>query len=349
MLVTQQKILRRFWYPVLPMDRLADKPVPFTLLGQAIVLWKDADGNPAAAIDRCCHRTAKLSKGFCTPEGRIACGYHGWEFDASGQCTRIPQWKDASRTPKFKIDAYRAKERYGFVWVALDEPMFDIPEIPEASDPSFRRIPEFYEPWNVNALRVLENAFDNAHFTYVHKSSFGDPDPTPSEMTYEEFPWGFRTHSIVRVQNPDLQKKNLGIEEGMTTRDNTRTWFMPFFRQLRIRYPNGLVHCIQTGATPIDDTRSQLVQFVYRNDTEAETPAASVVAFDRQVTGEDREILEATEFDVPLEATSGEEFHMPSDKPGMLMRRRFISLLAEAGEKEIRVATKPDTPRQAAE
>ncbi|MFY7781206.1 MAG: Rieske 2Fe-2S domain-containing protein, partial [Tagaea sp.] len=72
MLVTQQKVLRRFWYPVLPMEKLGEAPVPFTLLGQAIVIWKDETGAPAAAIDRCCHRTAKLSKGFCTG-GRIAC------------------------------------------------------------------------------------------------------------------------------------------------------------------------------------------------------------------------------------------------------------------------------------
>ena len=65
MLVTQQKVLRRFWYPVLPLDRLGDQPVPFTLLGEAIVLWRNEAGEPAAAIDRCCHRTAKLSKGFC--------------------------------------------------------------------------------------------------------------------------------------------------------------------------------------------------------------------------------------------------------------------------------------------
>ena len=33
MLVTQQKILRRFWYPIVPADRLTDAPLPFTLLG----------------------------------------------------------------------------------------------------------------------------------------------------------------------------------------------------------------------------------------------------------------------------------------------------------------------------
>lgn len=78
------------------------------------------------------------------------------------------------------------------------------------------------------------------------------------------------------------------------------------------------------------------MQFVYRNDTEADTPAASVVAFDRQVTQEDRAVLEACDWDVPLQRMSGEEFHMPSDKPGLLMRDKLAALLAEAGETEIR-------------
>ena len=52
MLVTRQKVFRRFWYPVIPMEQLADGPKPFTLLGEKIVLWLDADGKPAATIDR---------------------------------------------------------------------------------------------------------------------------------------------------------------------------------------------------------------------------------------------------------------------------------------------------------
>ena len=39
-------------------------------------VWRALEG-PAAALDRCCHRTAKLSLGFCE-DGNIVCGYHGW-------------------------------------------------------------------------------------------------------------------------------------------------------------------------------------------------------------------------------------------------------------------------------
>ena len=84
MLCTKQKVLRRFWYATMPVDKLAGGPKPFTLLGENIVLFLDAEGKPAALADRCCHRTAKLSKGW-SEDGRIICGYHGWTYDPSGK------------------------------------------------------------------------------------------------------------------------------------------------------------------------------------------------------------------------------------------------------------------------
>ena len=39
--------------------------------------------------DLCIHRGAALSLGWAR-EGRIVCPYHGWEYDRSGACVRIP-------------------------------------------------------------------------------------------------------------------------------------------------------------------------------------------------------------------------------------------------------------------
>jgi nitrite reductase/ring-hydroxylating ferredoxin subunit len=120
MLVTQQKVLRRFWYALMPMAHLDDGPKPFRLLGTDLVLWKQADGTPAALADRCCHRTAKLSRGF-VENGHIVCGYHGWTYDCSGACVRIPQQPDLQIPAGARVPSYRAQEKYGYVWVALEE------------------------------------------------------------------------------------------------------------------------------------------------------------------------------------------------------------------------------------
>jgi hypothetical protein len=225
-----------------------------------------------------------------------------------------------------RVASFPCAERYGYVWGALAKPLFPIPEFEEEAE-GFRRIDEFYEPWATSGLRVMENSFDNAHFAFVHRASFGDmghPEPAKSEV--DEFADGFVFRSEVPVVNPAIQKELLHMAEERTVRQMTARWWMPFLRKLRIRYPNGLVHSIVTAATPIDDRTSQICQWVYRNDTEEQAPAEKVIAFDREVTIEDKRVLETTTWDVPLDMA--EELHMPSDRPGIEMRRRFAALLA---------------------
>jgi hypothetical protein len=181
----------------------------------------------------------------------------------------------------------------------------------------------------------MENSFDNAHIHFVHRNSFGDINqPNPPQPAIERLVHGFVALSDVPVYNNDLQKRNLRDQGAFTIRHIVAHWYMPFLRRLHIHYPGGLDHIIITAATPIGDGLSQVVQFCFRNDGEADVPAASVIAFDRQVTEEDRAILQGTDPDVPLEMNSGVERHMPSDQPGLLMRRMLLELLAAHGEGE---------------
>ena len=344
MLVTKQPLLRRFWYALAPLEALKNGPVGTTLLGENLVLWLGPDGAPACLRDRCCHRTMKLSKGRVA-NGTIQCPYHGWTYDAAGQCIRIPQAEEPERKNNFKIDNFRCVARHGVVWVALEEPLQPIPELPEFDDPAFRLVPEFYEVWNAPGLRIMENSFDNAHFAYVHAASFGiNEEPQPAALRIEDNAAGFDMHSDIPVKNPEIQKKNLGTSEERTVRHVVKTWWMPFARKMRIRYPSGLVHIICTLTAPIDDRRSTVVQFALRNDTEEQVPAANVVAFDRQVTNEDKAILEECDWDVPLDLKSGDEFHMASDRPGLLMRQRLRALLTQQGEAEMRRPAAASSP-----
>ena len=122
-MVTQQPVLRRFWYALFPISAIADGPKPFTLLGETIVVWKTADGTPAALRDRCCHRTAKLSKGQGV-DGQIVYGYHGWTYDGSGACVRIPRFTEGEKIPSgARVPAFHCQEKYGYVWVALGDPL----------------------------------------------------------------------------------------------------------------------------------------------------------------------------------------------------------------------------------
>jgi phenylpropionate dioxygenase-like ring-hydroxylating dioxygenase large terminal subunit len=335
MLVTRQKVLRRFWYATVPLSRLDAGPQPFTLLGEKLVVWKDGDGRPVAMRDRCCHRTAQLSKGFYD-NGMLACGYHGWTYDRSGRCVKIPQQPDIAIPAGARVEAFHCEARYGYAWVALEEPLQPIPEIPEAADSRFRCIDQFYERWNCGALRMMENSFDNAHFSYVHKATFGQYEqPKPSK--YELWPtdWGFESESIVPVNNPPAAHRITGDTSPVTTRHLRNKWFMPFSRVFHATYPGGIQHIIFNCATPIDDHAIQLTQLLFRNDTEADCPTQALIDWDRAIVDEDRAILEATDADACIDTRRRVEFHMESDKPGLLMRTKLMELLGQHGEVEI--------------
>lgn len=335
MLVTQQKTLRKFWYALMPMTKLDEGPQPFRLLGEDIVVWKGADGKPAALRDRCCHRTAKLSKGF-VENGNIVCGYHGWTYDCSGACVRIPQAPDSKIPAGAQVQSYRCQEKYGYVWVALEEPLQPIPDFPEESDPAYRRILQFYEKWNTSPLRVMENSFDNSHFSFVHKANFGMIDnPVPSKYEFRPNDWGFEAETHVPIRNPPASYRITGTTDPVTERHLVNRWYLPFSRRFGCMYPaSGRHHIIYNCATPIDDKSLMLVQWLYRNDSEEDCSAQELIDWDRPITDEDRDILEATDYDACIDTRRRVEFHMESDKPGLLMRRMLMELFTREGESE---------------
>ncbi|MFT4174824.1 MAG: aromatic ring-hydroxylating dioxygenase subunit alpha [Rhodocyclaceae bacterium] len=335
MLVTRQPTLRRFWYAVMPISELDAGPRPFTLLGEAIVLWRGEDGTPQAVRDRCCHRTARLSKGYV--EGNnIVCGYHGWQFNGAGRCVRIPQAPDTQIPSGACVSAYRCQARYGYVWVALDEPLASIFEVPEHTDPRFRRIEQFNESWATGALRLMENSFDTAHFSFVHRGTFGQfEQPRPEHFQIIETDYGFEAQTLLTINNPPASHRITGTTAPTTQRFFRNQWFAPFNRRLGLEYPNGLRHTIFTCATPIDDGHIQLIQWLYRNDTEDDCPAQLITDWDRRVVAEDKEILESVDADAPVDMQRQAEQHMLTDRPGILMRRRLLALLAAHGEREV--------------
>jgi phenylpropionate dioxygenase-like ring-hydroxylating dioxygenase large terminal subunit len=124
---------------------------------------------------------------------------------------------------------------------------------------------------------------------------------------------------------------------------------MPFSRRFGCVYPaSGRHHIIYNCATPIDDDTMMLAQWLYRNDSEEDCSTEELIEWDRPITDEDRDILEATDPDACMDTRRRQEFHMESDKPGLLMRRMLLELLQREGEQEVfREATQVIPMRQA--
>jgi phenylpropionate dioxygenase-like ring-hydroxylating dioxygenase large terminal subunit len=175
--------LRACWHPVAFADELGADPVPTDLLGEPLVLWRDSAGTARAFSDLCIHRGTALSLG--TVEGdEIVCPYHGWRYGTTGACVAIPQLPDPTRVPaKARARRFETREALGLVWVALEEPRFELPDAPELADgrPVVACGP--YE-WACDASRQVENFTDFGHFPFVHPGLLGDPSrPVVPEHT----------------------------------------------------------------------------------------------------------------------------------------------------------------------
>jgi phenylpropionate dioxygenase-like ring-hydroxylating dioxygenase large terminal subunit len=347
MLTAQQAVFRKFWHATVPLTMLRDatgqpQPVPFTLLGEKIVIFLDEAGQPAALLDRCCHRTAQLSKGQCV-NGALQCGYHGWTYNSTGRVIRIPQYGPERSIPAdYATPAFRCQAHLGYAWVALDVPIAPPPAVPEFDDPAYRTIFQFYETWATSPLRALENSFDNAHFSFVHKATFGvAAQPRPSKYELVQGDGGFYAETIVAATNPVAYRKVSGNTGELTQRHMRNAYYLPFSRRLDIEYPAeggrpGVRHIIINCFTPIDDGHIQLCQWLFRNDLEADCSEAMLVEFDQVITREDKHILESTDPDALVDTRRrGVEYSMDSDKPGMLIRKLLMELLAAHGEAEV--------------
>jgi nitrite reductase/ring-hydroxylating ferredoxin subunit len=99
------------------------------LFGKEIVVWRDSEGAAHAWEDRCPHRGMRLSFGFVRGD-RIACLYHGWQYDASGRCRYIPAHPDLKVPETICVTTYPCRERLGMVWVYSELVSGALPGLP---------------------------------------------------------------------------------------------------------------------------------------------------------------------------------------------------------------------------
>jgi vanillate O-demethylase monooxygenase subunit len=178
---------RRAWHPVAHAEELAGGgPVQVLVAGEA---WAVArlDGVLAAFADRCPHRLAPLSAGQVTRaadgSARLACGYHGWQYDPAGRCDLIPslglgRGGEVSKRARLR-PAYGVTEAYGLVWLAPAEPLAPLPAFGEWGADGMTCARSQTVCTRASAGHLVDNFLDAAHFPFVHAASFGVADDGP--------------------------------------------------------------------------------------------------------------------------------------------------------------------------
>ena len=174
-------LLRRYWQPVALADELAGpRPVkPVQLMGQHFVLFRDEKGQLGMLDRDCPHRGADLAFGRLE-DGGLRCAFHGWLFDAKGNCLETPAEPAGSKLcSRIRQAAYPVVERAGTVFAYIGEgeppafPDFDCFLAPGTHAFAFKGLID------CNWLQALEVGIDPAHASYLHRF-FEDEDTSAS-------------------------------------------------------------------------------------------------------------------------------------------------------------------------
>jgi len=179
------ELFRRFWLPAMLPDEVPEPdcpPVRLRLLGEDLVAYRDTTGQVGVLEAHCAHRGASLFFGR-NEECGIRCVYHGWKFDATGQCVDMPnEPAESNFKNKIHLTAYPTRERGGVIWVYMGPP----DRMPEIPDLEWTLVPDSHRSvskWiqDTNYMQGYEGDIDSSHSSFLH--SFLDPSKSPNDTT----------------------------------------------------------------------------------------------------------------------------------------------------------------------
>jgi phenylpropionate dioxygenase-like ring-hydroxylating dioxygenase large terminal subunit len=328
-LANDHPALRAAWHPVARSSEIGTEPVRVTLLGQDWALARLGSGL-AAYLDRCPHRLAPLSNGRIEGDG-IVCAYHGWCFDADGDCVDIPSLADTGPWPG-KVEATTPAglvERLGLVFLAPDTPVTELLEIPEAGDSTFLHGELEAVTARAGAGLLVDNFLDLAHFPFLHAATIGtDEAAVIGDLDVERHELGM----TVRCRQPFPNHEDLEVAAGrrplIQHRRLTYRYRAPFAVSLRIDYEEaGGTNVVDFHVQPVDAETCRVYSSIHRDDLGADTARlADAVAFERRILDEDLALQERyVDLRLPLDLTT--EVHVKADRPTVELRRILASLV----------------------
>lgn len=163
------KLLRSSWQPIFIAAKLKPgKLVPLHVMGERFTLYRGESGTAHLVGFRCAHRRTQLSVGWVRGDA-VQCLYHGWTYDAAGQCVERPGERPPGPCASASIPSYPVREHLGliFAYLGKGEP----PELPfgNFTRPGIVENAQFEMP--CNWWQSYENVFDEAHAAFVHSRS----------------------------------------------------------------------------------------------------------------------------------------------------------------------------------
>ena len=266
------EFMRQFWIPAAISSEIkADgDPVRLKLLGEQLIAFRDSSGKVGIMDHRCPHRCASLFFGR-NEEGGIRCVYHGWKFDAEGNCldmANVPPHQDFKH--KVHAKAYKTAERNGLIWVYMGE-QANVPPLPdlEANLCPAEQIDINFQHRDCNWLQAVEGEIDTSHLGFLHYGSVSQDKVTRDINTYSV---------INRAAEYVASDTEYGVMYGAHRPGRTADEL--YWRVAHFMFPCWTMPPLDTlqanvsarGYVPLDDENTMLV-FLFKNDIRPEEVA----------------------------------------------------------------------------
>lgn len=165
------------WYVVLESKEVKPgKLLGVKRLNKSLVFYREPDGTVVCMEDKCSHRGVKLSIGTLS-NNCLTCPFHGFEFNSSGECIKIPaNGKNSKVSSRFNVRTYPTYESNGFIFIYNGQSTTTIPKFFTGLDNV--KYKTSYNQWNTHYSRAVENQLDIVHVPFVHKSTIGRGNKT---------------------------------------------------------------------------------------------------------------------------------------------------------------------------
>jgi 5,5'-dehydrodivanillate O-demethylase len=191
-------LLRRYWWPVAISAHLQDKPTYIRVLGEDLVLYRNAAGHPAILGAKCAHRRANLCLGNVEKDG-LRCRYHGWLYGNDGRVLQTPgEPPDSKLKDTVTHPSYPAEELGGFVFTYMGpKPMPLLPRFHFlAAEGERHSIVQGFG--RCNWLQAVENGIDPLHAGFLHGDIWEAVLSEPETTWFEETEWGI-VYKVIRA------------------------------------------------------------------------------------------------------------------------------------------------------
>ncbi|MCH9672482.1 MAG: aromatic ring-hydroxylating dioxygenase subunit alpha [Gammaproteobacteria bacterium] len=315
----ESEALLNDWHVVYRSSDLGDGAVEqVRLLGHDLVIWRSA-GKAVAWLDQCPHRGARLSLGHIR-DSELVCPYHGWRYDANGQCTHIPAQPNDPIPSRACAKRFHCAEQSGFIWVCLGEPSHPIPTHPEWEHPDFINVFTGPYTFHTSAPRAVENVVDVTHFPFVHDAMLGQEGEPEAIDDYEVE----QTNAGLRA-GPIVVSQPAGDHRRQPVQSTYRFWIpRPLMPYLMKSFDDTRCFSHFMPVTPVEDDVT-LMWVLTSANFDKEDGAPRIAARNDDVFGEDVPIVNSQR-PAMIPMTLNEELHIRADKLSVLYRRWLTDL-----------------------